>query len=168
MDQVKTKIALFFAVFLLCGVAAAHAYDSPNAADEIIAQVKRLYPSPPASYPEPGETEVLPCLLCLEKSEISQIFAPPLAPLLIKASEHGRDVGGCLGYGPLAQGQDHAIKNFQIDQPVIEGDTATVTVHFINFIPATLRFDVVQTDAGWRISNFNKVAEEMAACLKTK
>jgi|GEM_PF-6837333 len=165
MNQVKIKILSFMAVFIVSVIATACAQVSTNAPAEIVAQVKRLYPKPPTTYPEADQTEVLPCLLCLDKSEISQIFAPPLGPLLIEASGHGNDVGQCLGYGPLAQGQDHAIKNFQINQPVIAGNTATVSVHFTNFSPAKLNFEMIKTNTGWRVSNFNNVSEEIANCL---
>ncbi|WP_108396544.1 DUF3828 domain-containing protein [Devosia submarina] len=60
---------------------------------------------------------------------------------------------GALSFDPYVDGQDYSISDFEIDAPLIEGDTAIVDVSFRNFDePRSLTYELVNVD-GWKIDD---------------
>ena len=67
---------------------------------------------------------------------------------------------GNIDFDPLYNAQDTKITAFQVGQPQIKDDQATVLVSFRNFRQATkLTFHLRNTKAGWKISNIDYGAD---------
>lgn len=61
---------------------------------------------------------------------------------------------GALSFDPYVDGQDMDLADFEIGEPVIEGDVAEVEVTFTNFgEPRELEYRLVLEDGGWRIDD---------------
>src|SRR2546423_7824734 len=87
----------------------------------------------------------------------AKYFDDTLAGLLRKAlTESAPDEVGPLDFDPLYNAQDTKITNFQVGQPKITQDQATVIVSFRNFgKPEQITFRLRNTAAGWKISNID-------------
>jgi hypothetical protein len=86
-----------------------------------------------------------------------RFFDDNLAGLLWKdLTETPRDEVGRLDFDPLYNAQDTHITRFRIGTPALEGDRATVHVTFNNYDrKEDLKFLMVKTSAGWKISNID-------------
>lgn len=83
----------------------------------------------------------------------TKYFDDRLAKLLRKALTGPSDEV-VLDFDPLYNAQDTKITNFQVGQPVLKQDQATVVVNFRNFgQPTKITFQLRQTPAGWKITN---------------
>ncbi|QQR40193.1 DUF3828 domain-containing protein [Devosia rhizoryzae] len=61
---------------------------------------------------------------------------------------------GALSFDPYIDGQDFEIAEFEIGEPLIDGDTATVDVTFTNFgEPRAITYDLVFEDGSWKIDD---------------
>ena len=91
----------------------------------------------------------------------TKYFDDNLAKLLRKALVNSSpDEVGPLDFDPLYNAQDTKITAFQVGQPQIKDDQATVLVSFRNFREATkLTFHLRNTKAGWKISNIDYGAD---------
>jgi hypothetical protein len=91
----------------------------------------------------------------------TKYFDDNLAKLLRKALvDSSPDEVGPLDFDPLYNAQDTKITAFQVGQPQIKDDQATVLVSFRNFRQANkLTFHLRNTKAGWKISNIDYGAD---------
>ena len=103
--------------------------------DQILHLISKLYPvaAPNNILTKQPESDVQPCLLCLSNGELGDFFAPALAADLIGNDNEKQILGECFGYGPLAQGQDHNIRQFEVDFLNISNSQAAVAIRFKNF-----------------------------------
>ncbi|MFL6210531.1 MAG: hypothetical protein ACJ74W_16870 [Pyrinomonadaceae bacterium] len=91
----------------------------------------------------------------------AKYFDDTLAGLLRKAlTESSPDEVGPLDFDPLYNAQDTKITNFQVGQPKITQDQATVIVSFRNFGQMVkITFRLRNMAAGWRIANVDYGAD---------
>jgi Protein of unknown function (DUF3828) len=91
----------------------------------------------------------------------TKYFDDNLAKLLRKALvASAPDEVGPLDFDPLYNAQDTKITAFQVGQPQIKDEQATVLVSFRNFGQATkLTFHLRSTNTGWKISNIDYGAD---------
>ena len=70
---------------------------------------------------------------------------------------------GALSFDPYIDGQDYEIAEFEIGEPVIDGETAAVDVTFTNFgEPRAITYDLVFEDGSWRIDDLEGVNPEFS------
>jgi Protein of unknown function (DUF3828) len=86
-----------------------------------------------------------------------RFFDENLARLIWKdLTETPQDEVGRLDFDPLYNAQDIHITRFRVGAPALEGDKATVPVTFTNYDrKENLKFLMVKTAAGWKISNID-------------
>lgn len=122
------------AFFALSGLAAAQPFDTPEALLEAVY----------APY------------FSGEFSEDEAEFRSAALNALYDADAENTPEGemGALSFDPYIDGQDYEIADFEIGEPVIEGDTATADVSFTNFgEPRAITYDLVFEDGSWKIDD---------------
>ena len=89
------------------------------------------------------------------KKYIYRFFDQKLADLIWKdITETPEGEVGNLDFDPLYNAQDTGITNFQIGNPVVEGDESTVPVSFRNFGQRVrIKFEMHKNEEGWKIKN---------------
>jgi hypothetical protein len=67
---------------------------------------------------------------------------------------------GALGFDPYVNGQDYQLSEFEVGEPLIDGDSAVVDVYFKTFgEPRSLTYELVNED-GWKIDDVVSVEGE--------
>lgn len=86
-----------------------------------------------------------------------RFFDENLARLIWKdLTETPQDEVGRLDFDPLYNAQDVHVTRFRVGAPAVEGERATVHVTFNNYDrKEDLKFLMVKTAAGWKISNID-------------
>jgi hypothetical protein len=86
-----------------------------------------------------------------DKPLVDRLFEPKLAYEIVKA---GKSEEPIIDYDPFANGQDFEIKSYEIRTEQKSADRARIAADFVNFeAKMTVRYDMVSTKAGWRISD---------------
>lgn len=69
---------------------------------------------------------------------------------------------------PWVQGQDHEIRNVRFQEGPVRDGRQEISVTFTNFgEPATVRFRMELTPAGWRIDDIGGTGASLAAMLRS-
>lgn len=69
---------------------------------------------------------------------------------------------GALGFDPYINGQDWTITDLAIGEPVLSGESGTVSVTFKNFgVEQELVYTVVREAGGWKVDDVEAVAGEV-------
>lgn len=159
--HVGTIIAL---AFLLLGCSG----QSQNRG-QILHLVSNLYPAvaPNNILSKQSESDVWPCLLCLSNEELGDLFTPSLAADLRGNDTEKQTLGECFGYGPLAQGQDHNIRQFEVDFMNISNSQAEAIIRFQNFnVPNAIVFKFEKFSDQWKVSEFGSILELIKFCKR--
>lgn len=69
------------------------------------------------------------------------------------------DEVGAIDFDFYVDGQDYALRDLEIGEPTITGNTAVETVTFSNFdLPREIRFDFVKEGGAWKIDDVESIA----------
>jgi hypothetical protein len=110
-------------------------------------------------------------VLLTDEAAIRRYFAPPLADALVKDRVEADKRGDVptLDGDPFVDAQDWEISRLSINVNTAGADTATATVTFTNFKkPVTMRLDLVNTAAGWRIAEIKAPNWSLRDLMKGK
>ena len=102
---------------------------------------------------------------------IRRYFAPPLADAIVKdfAAAHKAGEVPLLNGDPFIDAQDWEISNLKTAVKSTGAGTAVATVTFVLFMePRTITLDLVNTPAGWRISEIRWPKGSLRAVYKLK
>ena len=100
---------------------------------------------------------------------IRRYFAPPLADAIAKdfAAAHKAGEVPLLNGDPFIDAQDWEISNLKTAVKSTGVDTAVATVTFVMVMePRTITLDLVNTSAGWRISEIRSPSGSLRAVYK--
>lgn len=121
-------------VLALSSLAAAQAYDTPEALIEAFYQ-----PYFDSNFPE-------------NESQFRSAALQALYDNDAEITPEGEM--GAISFDPYIDGQDYGITNLEIGATDIAGDDATVEVTFSNFgEPRSLTYELVLEDGGWKIDD---------------
>lgn len=90
----------------------------------------------------------------------TELFTPTLRKLWDDLEAREAASGDVeLDFDPFINGQDFQLSDFTVDDPLIEGDTATVVVSFLNYGTAEeMRFTLVRGADGWKIDDLESLS----------
>ncbi len=92
------------------------------------------------------------------RTRIAHFFSKELTALIVKDGELSKknNEPGVLDFAPLYGAQDLDIKNLTVNKPATTKGGTTVAVSFTNYgKKQTARFDLVQEDGAWKISDIH-------------
>jgi hypothetical protein len=94
--------------------------------------------------------------------DVTELFSPTLKQLWDDMSARSEAYEmPIIDFDPYINAQDYQISDLVIADPVVNGDSATVVVSFLNFSePQELRFTLVRRAAGWKIDDIESLAGE--------
>jgi hypothetical protein len=102
---------------------------------------------------------------------IRRYFAPPLADAMIKdfAQAHKAGEVPLLNGDPFVDAQDWEISDLRTVVKTTGTNTAVATVTFVMFMkPRTVTLDLLNTPAGWRITDIRWAKGSLRAVYKLK
>jgi hypothetical protein len=87
--------------------------------------------------------------------ELTELFSPTLKQLWDEmAARSEAEQAPIIDFDPLVNGQDFHLTDLIVADPVMDGDSATIAVSFLNFgEPQELRFSLVRGAQGWKIDD---------------
>jgi hypothetical protein len=139
--------------------AAASAAAQPSSAIDLIRPVYQALARDQEPRPAPMSRE----------AAVRQRFYTPRLLALWRAAERCEARSGepAIDADPWIQGQDHEIRNVQFQEGPVRDGRQEITVRFRNFgQPATVRFRMELTPAGWRIDDVAGSGPSLATMLR--
>ncbi len=104
-------------------------------------------------------------------AEIRRYFAPPLSDAIVKdfAAAHKAGEVPLLNGDPFVDAQDWEISNLKTAVKSTGAKTAVATASFTMFMkPRTVTLDLINTAAGWRITEIRSGSGSLRALYKLK
>lgn len=104
-----------------------------------------------------------------DAATIRRYFASPLADAMVKDAAAAEKAGevGLLDGDPFVDAQDWEIADLKTAVKSTGSNTAVATVTFVQFMePRTITLELVNTPAGWRISEIRAPSGSLRALFK--
>jgi hypothetical protein len=155
-----------------------NAYSTPSIKENLVLQPKintiqilnlinLLYPKNLnlTSNTDEMQSDLSPCLLCMDENEVNNVFAPSIAARLNMDAASKDKLGHCFGYGPLVDGQDYIIKDFHVDPIEFFSLSARTIIHFSSLGRQTkIPFQFIKLSGEWKVSDFGDIEPVLAYC----
>jgi hypothetical protein len=111
------------------------------------------------------QSDLSPCLLCMDENKVNMVFAPSIATSLNLDAASKDKLGECFGYGPLVDGQDYIIKDFHVDPIQFSGFSARTTIHFRSLGAQTkIPLEFTKLAGEWKVSDFGNINPILGYC----
>ena len=152
-SPMKTRLSAFIATVVLLGLfGLAPGFTARALGAEVSPQglVSELYQSEKnGKSPFEGKAS---------RTRLAHFFSKELTALIVKDGELSKknNEPGVLDFAPLYGAQDLDIKNLAVAKPATTKGGTSVTVSFTNYgKKQTAKFDLVQEDGAWKISDIH-------------